>query len=209
MNRFFAAEASRCLAIGAHPDDIEVGAGGLVARLAQEGTKVTMVVVSVPTLHATRLLEARAGAASLGAELIVLYEERSCRVEDIPMHELVGRLDGIVGDLQPDLVVTHSAHDLHWDHGLVNRATISAMRRTPSDVLAFLSSYENNAQSRSIGQCFVDITGTIDDKLASIAAHHSQLPKMDLESTRDFARAMGRLAGVQYAEALEVLRMKI
>jgi LmbE family N-acetylglucosaminyl deacetylase len=209
VNRFFAAGASKALAIGAHPDDIEVGAGGLIARLTEEGTLVTMVVVSVPSVRATRLVEAAEGARLLGAELIILYENRECRVEDIPMHELVKRLDGIVGDLQPDLVVTHSDRDLHWDHGLVHRAAVSAIRRTPCDLLTFLSSFEMNAQTRGIGQCFVDVSSTIDDKIAAIAAHKSQMAKIDLGSTRDMARAMGRLSGVQYAEALEVLRMKI
>ncbi len=209
MNRFFAAEASRALAIGAHPDDIEVGAGGLIARLAEEGTEVTMVVASLPTHRSQRLVEAAEGARRLGAKLVVLYENRECRVEDIPMHELVGRLDGIVADFRPDLVITHAERDLHWDHGLVHRAVVSAMRRTPCDVLAYVSSFEMNAQTRCIGQCFVDVSTTIDAKISAIAAHKSQLAKIDIESTRDLARAIGRLAGVQYAEALEVLRMKI
>jgi LmbE family N-acetylglucosaminyl deacetylase len=209
MNRFFAPQAQRALAIGAHPDDIEVGAGGLIARLAEEGTEVTMVVVSVPTMRETRLAEAAEGARRLGAKLHVLYESVERRVEDIPMHELVGRLDHLVGDLQPDLVVTHIENDLHWDHGLVHRAALAAMRRTPCDILAFLSSFVMNAQTRAIGQCFVDVSSTIDAKISSIAAHKSQLAKIDIESTRDLARAMGRISGVQYAEALEVLRMKI
>jgi LmbE family N-acetylglucosaminyl deacetylase len=209
VNRFFAAGASRALAIGAHPDDIEVGAGGLIARLAEEGTDVTMLIVSVPTHHEQRLLEAAEGARRLGAKLIVLYERLERRVEDIPMHELVGRLDGVVGDLRPELVVTHAEYDLHWDHGLVHRAVVSAMRRTPCDILAYLSSFVMNAQTRAIGQCFVDVSSTIDAKMSAIAAHRSQLSKIDIESTRDLARAMGRIAGVQYAEALEVLRMRI
>ena len=53
----------------------------------------------------------------------------------------------LIGDVRPDLVITHSANDLHWDHGLVNRATVSALRRTPCDLLAYLSSPEMNAQS--------------------------------------------------------------
>jgi LmbE family N-acetylglucosaminyl deacetylase len=209
MNRFFAAGAQTVLAVGAHPDDIEVGAGGLVARLVEEGTKVTMVIVSVPTERETRIKEAREGARLLGADVLVLYEGRQCRVEDIPMYELVRRLDNLIGDLQPDLIITHSEHDLHWDHGLVHRAVVSACRRTPCDLLAFLSSFEMNAQSRAIGQCFVDVSTTIEDKLAAISAHQSQLAKMDLGSARDLARALGRMSGVPYAEALEVLRMKI
>lgn len=209
MNRLLDEKGGRVLAFGAHPDDLEVGAGGLLARLAEEGADVTLAVVSIPNQAEQRKREAQAGADILGAELFILYEERPCRVEDIPMHELVRRFDTIVGDVRPDLVITHSAHDLHWDHGLVNRATVSALRRTPCDLLAFLSSPEMNAQSRSIGQCFADVTKTIDTKIAAISAHTSQVPKLDLESSRDLARAMGRISGYQYAEAYEVLRVRI
>jgi LmbE family N-acetylglucosaminyl deacetylase len=208
MNRMFEA-GGKVLAFGAHPDDLEVGAGGLLARLASEGDSVMMVVVSVPNQAEQRRAEARAGADILRSELRILFDDRPTRVEDIPMHELVARFDHVIGDFRPDLVITHSAHDLHWDHGLVNRATVSALRRTPCDLLAFLSSPEMNAQSRGIGQCFADITDTIDTKIRAIGAHTSQVPKLDLESSRDLARAMGRISGFSYAEAYEVLRVRI
>jgi len=208
MNRLLQ-EKGRVLAFGAHPDDLEVGAGGLLARLSEEGAEVTMVVVSIPNQTEQRRAEAHAGADVIDADLFILYDEKPCRVEDIPMHELVRRMDQVVGDMRPDLVITHSAFDLHWDHSLVNRATVSALRRTPCDLLAFLSSPEMNAQARAVGQCFADITQTIETKLRAIGAHASQVPKLDLESSRDLARAMGRISGYQYAEAYEVLRMRI
>lgn len=209
MNRILQEKGGKVLAFGAHPDDLEVGAGGLLARLADEGAKITMAIVSVPNQTEQRMAEAREGARIIGADLFLLYDEKPCRVEDIPMHELVRRFDNIVGDVRPDLVITHSAHDLHWDHGLVNRATVSALRRTPCDLLAFLSSPEMNAQSRSIGQCFADISSTIDIKIDAISAHKSQLPRLDLESSRDLARAMGRISGYAFAECYEVLRVRI
>ena len=199
---------SSVLAFGAHPDDLEVGAGGLLARLAASGAKVVLAIASVPSQMAARMAEARAGAAILGAE-VVICEQRECRVEDIAMHELVRRFDMLVADTRPDLVITHSAHDLHWDHGLVHRATLSALRRTPCDLLAYLSSPEMNAQSRSLGNCFADLTGYVDTKLAAIRAHATQLPKLDVEAVRDLARGVGRISGVGYAEAYEVLRMRI
>ena len=209
MNRLLEEKGGRVLAFGAHPDDLEVGAGGLLARLAAEGAKVTLAVVSIPNNADQRKAEAQAGADLLDADLFILYEDKPCRVEDIPMHELVRRFDNIVGDVRPDLVITHSAHDLHWDHGLVNRATVSALRRTPCDLLAFLSSPEMNAQSRAIGQCFADITTSMETKIKAIAAHRTQSTKLDLESSRDLARAMGRISGYEYAEAYEVLRVRI
>jgi len=210
MRKLFEDVASATvLAIGAHPDDVELGAGGLVARLAAQGARVTLAVVSIPTLKNDRLAEAATSAQILGARLCVLYQERACRVEDVPMHELVRRFDNLLGDVQPDLVITHSASDLHWDHGLVHRATISSLRRTPCDLLAFTSSYELNAHSHVIGECFADVTPTIETKLAAVAAHATQLPKLNLESTRDLARAMGRICGVAFAEAFQVLRIRI
>ena len=208
MNRLLK-ENGRVLAFGAHPDDLEVGAGGLLARLSQEGAEVTMVVVSIPNNTELRKREAMAGADIIDADLFVLYEDRPCRVEDIPMHELVRRFDHVIGDSRPDLVITHSAHDLHWDHGLVNRATVSALRRTPCDLLAFLSSPEMNAQSRAIGQCFADISKTMETKLAAMSAHSSQVAKLGLDSSRDLARAMGRISGYEYAEVYEALRVRV
>jgi LmbE family N-acetylglucosaminyl deacetylase len=209
MNRILEEQGGRVLAFGAHPDDLEVGAGGLLARLSAEGAEVTMAIVSIPNHNEQRRAEARAAADVIDADLFVLYEDKPCRVEDIAMHELVRRFDQIVGDVRPDLVITHSANDLHWDHGLVNRATVSALRRTPCDLLAYLSSPEMNAQSRSFGNCFADVTRYIDTKVAAIACHASQLPKLDLESSRDLARAMGRISGFEFAEVYEVLRVRI
>lgn len=205
-----ATEATRVLAFGAHPDDLEVGAGGLMSRLAMRGVQVTAAVVSLPTLSEERTREAERGANILGAKLVILNPDKKCRVEDIAMYQLVAQMDMLINDIRPDLVITHSAHDMHWDHSLVNRATVSALRRWPCNLLAYVSSYEMNAQNstRSVGQCFADISDTIERKVEAIAAHSSQLPRMDLDSTRDLARAMGRLAGVQYAEAYEVLRLR-
>ena len=107
-------------------------------------------------------------------------------------------------------MITHSAHDLHWDHGLVNRATVSALRRTPCDLLAFLSSPEMNAQSRVVGQCFADITQHDRDQARARSRRtRRSCRKLDLESSRDLARAMGRISGYEYAEAYEALRMRI
>jgi LmbE family N-acetylglucosaminyl deacetylase len=210
MNRIFDADTGgRVLAFGAHPDDLEVGAGGLLARLAREGAEVVMATVSIPNRSEERKVEAQDGARIIGARHHVLYEDRPCRVEDIPMHELVRRFDQLIGDVRPDLVITHSAHDLHWDHSLVNRATVSALRRTPCDLLAFLSSPEMNAQSRSNGQCFADISSTMETKIEAISAHKSQLAKLDLDSSRDHARAMGRISGYDFAESYAVLRVRI
>ena len=165
-----AGATTRVLAFGAHPDDLEVGAGGLLSRLASRGVQVTAAVCSLPTLDGERTAEALRGAAIMGAKLMILNPEKKSRVEDIPMHQLVAQMDMLVNDIRPNLVITHSAHDMHWDHSLVNRATVSALRRMPCNLLAYVSSYEMNAQNstRAVGQCFADITDTIERKVEAI-----------------------------------------
>ena len=197
------------VAFGAHPDDLEVGAGGLLARLVREGHRVTMVVCSIPNRFAERLAEARAGAAVIGAELEILVDDRVSRLEDLKMYELVARFDDLWDRLAPDLVITHNVHDLHADHSLVHRATISSARRSRCELLAYAASPALGAVTRPLGPCFADISSTIEIKLSAIAAHASQFTKPAVEARRDLARTIGHLAGVTYAEAFEPLRLWI
>ncbi len=199
----------RVLAFGAHPDDIEAGAGGLVARFAAAGAAPTMVVTSIPNRYPDRLAEARAGATALGAELVLLREDAASRVEDYEMHDLVRRYEQVIARVNPDVVITHGPSDTHWDHFLVHRATVAALRRSACDLLAYEASPALAATPRTIGSVFVDISATIDTKLAAIAAHATQFSPLAVEGRRDVARAMGRYCGAAYAEAYEVLRLTL
>nr|HEX4316787.1 PIG-L family deacetylase [Kofleriaceae bacterium] len=201
--------ARSVLAFGAHPDDLEVGAGGLLARLVRAGSRVTMVVVSIPNRYEVRTAEARAGANLIGAQLVFMQPDDVSRIEDLEMHELVARFDAYVAEHAPDMVITHAATDLHLDHTLVNRASISACRRQPCDLLAYMASPDLGTQPRPIGTCFADITSTIDIKLAAMAVHASQITPRSIESKRDAARATGRLCGHEYAEAFDLLRLRV
>src|SRR4051812_17243651 len=77
------------LAIGAHPDDLEIGIGGMLAHLKRAGAHTVMAVASIPTDYEIRLAEARRGAEILGAELRVVMEGGCRRIEDVKSYELV------------------------------------------------------------------------------------------------------------------------
>ncbi len=202
--------STRVLAIGAHPDDVEIGAGGLLARLSRLGHRV-VAVVSAPSETKERIAEAQRSAELLGAELVMLQGSDAMRVEDLPMYKLVARMDELVASVQPELVFTHAKHDRHNDHRVVHEATLAALRRTPCNVLAFPSTPELNAAWNSVGECFADITDTLEIKLAALRLHTTQVAKgiVDVESCRDLARALGRMSGVPYAEAFQALRLRL
>ena len=83
------------VAIGAHPDDLEIGIGGTLAKMKQAGAHVVMCVASIPKDYDVRLAEAKRGAEILGCELKILMSDGPKRLEDVKTCDLVGMLDGL------------------------------------------------------------------------------------------------------------------
>jgi len=199
------------LAIGAHPDDLELAIGGTLARLALESAHVVMAVVSIPTDFATRRAEAQRAAEILGCELRILVDDDCCRVDDIKNHQLVGMLDALVRSVKPAAVFTHSASEFHSDHVVVHNACLSTQRLERFDFFQFSPTMTRAVPVPFHPRAYVDVTGTIDAKMEAIAAHASQFATrgLDAEMFRDIARLNGRMVGVKYAEGLDVGRMLI
>jgi len=195
----------KALAIGAHPDDVEVGAGGLVGKLVGAGATVTLMVASIPNRFAVRAAEATRAAAHLGVRLVLPPEERETRVEELQMHALVARFEA---ELSPDLdlLIVHGSHDVHNDHQIVHRAALAAVRRSRCDILAFATRLPAGSAPPP-PTCVIDISSSIDRKLAAVAEHVSQFPPTFAEMRRDVARTLGHAHGVPYAEVFEVLRI--
>ena len=198
------------LAIGAHPDDVELGMGGTISRLARCGAHVVIAVVSVPSDYATRRLEAQRAAAILGAELRILLDGGGCqRIEEVKQYQLVGVLDNLVRTFRPDAVFTHGPAEFHRDHQIVHSAVVSTQRLRYFDFFNFHPTMCRPTPVPFHPRVYVDVTQTIETKMEAIAAHASQFGSrgLDIEMYRDMARMNGRLVGVQYAEALDVGRL--
>jgi LmbE family N-acetylglucosaminyl deacetylase len=203
-----AAAGERVLAIGAHPDDVEIGVGGMLVAHRSRGDEVTILTMSSGAVggdEAERENESRAAAALLGAEIVF------GRLQDTRLsHEpgLVGSIEEVVRRVEPDIVYTHGSADLHQDHAAVHHATMVACRRvgrvygyqSPSSTVAF-------APKR-----FIPIDDFLATKLESIACFRSQTDVRDylaedlLVAT---ARYWGRFAGTRYAEPLEVIAERV
>jgi N-acetylglucosamine malate deacetylase 1 len=197
------------VAIGAHPDDLEIGIGGTLAKLQRNGAHVVMCVASIPQDFDVRLAEAKRGAEILGCELHLLMDDGPKRLEDIKTCELVGLLDAVVKRYKPAAMLTHSKADFHNDHLLIYHACLPTQRLAYFDLFSY---HPTNCRPVPIAfhpTAYVDVSETIDAKMHAITAHASQFGGrgLDTEMYREFAHVQGRMIGVPYAEGLDVQRM--
>lgn len=197
------------VAIGAHPDDLEIGIGGTLAKLRREGAHVVMVVASIPKDFDVRLEEALRGASILGCDMRLLLDGGPHRLEDVKTCDLVGMLDAVIRDYEPAAVLTHSNADFHNDHLLIHNACLPTQRLRYFDFFCY---HPTNCRPVPVAfhpRAYVDVTDTIDAKMHAITAHASQFGGrgLDTEMYREFAHMQGRMIGVPYAEGLDVNRM--
>ena len=197
------------LAIGAHPDDLELAVGGTLARLRRGGARVVMAIASVPgPNHRVRLHEAERAAGILGCELLVLTDG-SRRIEDLKHHELVALMDREVKELRPAAIITHGAGEFHRDHVMVHEAAVASQRLFFFDFFTHHPNFCRPVPVPFHPRAYVDISDTIDIKMRAIEAHATQFASRGIATDiyRDIARLNGRMVGVQYAEGLDVGRM--
>ena len=200
------------LAIGAHPDDLELAVGGTLAKLRSGGAHVVMAVVSIPANYETRRREAEEAAAILGCELRILVDGGATRrIEDMKTYELVSLLDGVIRELQPAAVLTHGSSEIHRDHVLVYDAAVSAQRLRYFDFFSYHPNFCRPVAVQFHPRAYVDVSDTIEAKMEAIAAHRSQFCNrgLPIDIYRDIARMNGRMIGVQYAEGLDVSRILV
>lgn len=194
---------ARILAVGAHPDDVEVGCGGTLLLHRQIGDALTLVVVSDGAMGGDshiRQAEQENAAQKLGADLIMLGRP-DCNVGG----GLPTQLSVLVDKISPDIVYSHGAADVHQDHISTHMAIMSATRGIES-VLLF-ESPRSPAQSRG---AFVDISTVIEDKIALVACHGSQLirsPLLSEKLLRARCALHGGLVGAHFAERFDVIRL--
>jgi LmbE family N-acetylglucosaminyl deacetylase len=199
------------IALGAHPDDVEVGMGGTVARMVADGVRVLVVAVCVPSHFATRVAEARRSSEILGSSFHLLRDLGCSRVEDMKTYELVAELDRLVAEHDPVALFAHGSAELHKDHRLVFEAFQATLRLGHMDAFCYQPCSCRPGGVAFTPQAFVDIGSTLELKMAAIEAHESQFARRGIspDFQRDLARYYGRQAGYAHAEGLQVLRLKL
>jgi LmbE family N-acetylglucosaminyl deacetylase len=192
------------LAIGAHPDDIELGCGAALLAHRRAGHAVTMLVMTAglgPAEQRARPEEQEEAAALLQAGLVWGGFEDGRVPPDGPTIQVI---EDTITRTGAEVIYTHAAGDSHQDHRAVAAATAAAARRAQR-VLCF----ESPTTLGFSPTHFVDVDGLVEAKLGLIRAHLSQVMKnglVDLEAVEAQARFRGFQARVRHAEAFEATR---
>ncbi|MDN5760802.1 MAG: response regulator [Microlunatus sp.] len=192
------------LAVGAHPDDVEIGVGGTLAAHAGAGDSLVILTLSGGSVGGAadvRQQEAEAAAAVVCARLIHL-DFADTRID--PAGGVITAVEQVITEVKPDRIYTHSAHDRHQDHRAVHEAVQIAARRVPG--LWCFQSPSCTVEFRP--NRFVDITGFLDTKLAMLAAYVSQAHRdyMQPDLIRATARYWSRFGPGTVVEPLETVR---
>ncbi len=197
----------RILAVGAHPDDIELGCGGTLAKFVDSGHEVHALVMthgSTGSDEPTRSAEANAGSQFLGLTGVTVMDFPDGVLPEYGK-PMIDAIEALLLRLNPDIVLTHSAHDRHQDHHAVHLATVRAARAHPA-VLGYESP---SATDEFTPRFYVDIDQYVDAKARSVRIHHSQRDRsyVSAEQVKALALVRGRQGTVKHAEAFETVRM--
>ena len=189
------------LALGAHSDDIEIGAGGTLRRLLAERpqTTVSWVVLSGSPARAA---EATASAADLLGDASATVYTESFRDGFFPHDpDLKAYFRDTLQPLRPDLVLTHRQEDAHQDHRVVAELAWQTFRG------ARIAAYEIPKWDGDLGQpnAYIALDAeVVERKVSGLLTHfpsQAEKPWFDAETFRGLMRLRGVEAGVSYAEA--------
>jgi LmbE family N-acetylglucosaminyl deacetylase len=195
----------RVLAIGAHPDDVELGCAGTLLDHRLRGDRVSILTLSGGAVggdSTARTREATAAAEAIGAQLLSadLPDTRIDEGSPIRLNE------NVVATLDPTVVYVHSRQDNHQDHRTVAAATISATRGVRR-VFAYQSPSATNEFRPTQ---FVPIDHVVQRKVQVLRMFASQSersyldPELIVSGARYWARHLA--AQARYAEPFEVIR---
>lgn len=194
------------LAIGAHPDDVEIGVGGILAAHRAAGDEVTILTLSKGDRAGGIRVAWERGSASatvIGARLML---EDSAEPSLSAAEPTTGAIRRAVEELQPTVVYMHSESDRSPDHRAAHAAAleVTGIARTVACYQASTATVEFRPTR------FVSIDGFIEAKVAMLQCfapdNASRSKYLDPEFTRSVARYWSRFGAGTYCEPLEILR---
>jgi LmbE family N-acetylglucosaminyl deacetylase len=207
----------KIIAIGAHPDDIEIGCGGTIKQFINQNDEVFFIIATLgekcnvngfenSELINKRREEAISSSGYLGVKDVFFLGLQDTNIQQ--NGENVSALELIINKINPVFVFTHTREDNHQDHRSLALLTISACRRKAINILH----YESPSTALNfLPAVFSDISETMTSKMEAISFFTSQNEKIyvDKDAIRGLAKYRGYISGSDYAEAFEISKYYI
>jgi LmbE family N-acetylglucosaminyl deacetylase len=205
----------RILCVSAHPDDLEVMAGGSVSKWVKEGHHVHAITFPDGAWanqdgkwfrgKSEGILEERHAADYLGYSVENLgYPAMDISYTDAHVVELLNR----ASNFKPDVLLCPWDGDLHHDHEVVSRIAFSAARRIPTFLMGQGNYY---LRHMFVPNVFVDITDTWDNKIEALKCYTSEWGRAARDDWMGFLDATsiyyGKIIGVKRAEGFVSRRL--
>ena len=224
------------LVVAAHPDDEVLGCGGTIARHADAGDQVQVLIVAEGATsrqqqrdrnQANDELSVLAQAAQqagviLGAQGVELLDLPDNRLDSLDRLDLIKQIEERIASHQPQVVYVHHAGDVNVDHRRLHEAVVTACRPTPGQPVRRLLSFEVASSTEwqppvsapaFQPNWFVDISAQWPRKREALAAYASEMRPWpharSLEALEHLARWRGAQVGVEAAEAFCLLRQLV
>lgn len=220
------------LIIAAHPDDEVLGCGGTIARLTNEMKNVFVAILGegitsrynkreqadVSALENLRNSSKRVSEL-LGVKELFLYDLPDNLFDTIPLLDIVKIIEALIDRVKPSTIFTHHGGDLNIDHSIIHRATLTAARPIAGQCVKKVCAYEVPSSTEwAFGQftagfqanVFVNISVTLEKKIEAMEIYESEArtfphPRSS-EALRALAKRWGAAAGLDAAEAFELIR---
>lgn len=195
----------------AHIDDDILGAGGYIKRCSDDHN-ISIVYATNGVLHRPKTVSLRENAIKsakiLGVDDVHFLGFSNQEFDRYPLIEINKEFEGL--NLNPDLIITNDKNDVNQDHRMIYDSALVVGRECSVMTCEVLSSSEwYHTPFNPI--LYVDITDSIESKLEAIKCMPTELKQYphprSLEGIKIKARQRGMEAGVEYAEAFDVVRL--
>ena len=206
-------QSKSILVFGAHPDDLEIGMGGTIAKLSGMGYEVQPIIATLPNFVKFDTKEGRKTESMLSAKVM------GCKPPvflDLSPDEMIfGRkfitlIDSLVTKYKPDSVFTQWYGDSHQDHQILTKSVISACR-DQDNLFMYETTIPGGITENSFRpQLFVDISETLDIKKNALECFESQFVRCGeiwIPAIIGRCSYRGYQINSKYAEVFEVVKV--
>lgn len=209
----------RVLVFAPHNDDEVLGVGGTIRTHVKKGDSVYVCEVTSGVHFQLLQEEARRAHALLGVKESFFLNQPVGLLKTMNQMTLNQSVGDVVGKVQPEIVYLPFIGDMHIDHREVTESAMVALRPIGDYAVREIYMYETLSETGwNIPSCersftpdtWVDITETIDDKIAAMKCYSSQLLAFPHPRSEDaivaLAKYRGSTVGVPYAESFMQVR---